>query len=67
MIRVRQVKVPITDNNEQTIILKIATKLNVSIKKIKNYNITKKSIDARDKKNIFYVYEFDVHIVIFCC
>ena len=60
MIRVRQVKVPITDNNEQTIILKIATKLNVSIKKIKNYNITKKSIDARDKKNIFYVYEFDV-------
>ena len=34
-----------------------------AIKKIKNYNITKKSIDARKKPNLFYIYELDVVII----
>ena len=60
MIRVRQVKVPITDNNEQTIILKIATKLNTigtmkNLVRIEqgNFNI-KDSYTLEDIKNNNY-------------
>ena len=60
MIRVRQVKIPITSDNEECILRKISSKLNISSSLISNYKIIKKSIDARDKNNIFYVYEFDV-------
>ena len=63
MIRIRQVKVPINDNTKQTMILKIAAKLNIDISEIINYKINKKSLDARDKKNILYIYEFDVDLV----
>ena len=58
MIKIRQVKIPINKDNKDNHINKIAKLLNVSIDNIISYKITKKSIDARDKKNILYVYEF---------
>ena len=60
MIRVRQVKVHIDNNN---LVKKIASKLNVKESDIKYYKIVKKSIDARDKNNIFYIYEVDIEVL----
>ena len=60
MIRVRQVKVHIDSNN---LVKKIASKLNIKENEIINYKIIKESIDARDKNNIYYIYEVDVEVV----
>lgn len=62
MIRVRQIKVPITSDNKEFIIKKITSKLKIKSDEILEYKIVKKSIDAREKNNILYVYEFDVSI-----
>ena len=59
MIRIRQVKVPVLKDNYDFILKKICKLLNV--KEVINYIIIKKSIDARDKNNIMFVYEFDVN------
>ena len=58
MIRVRQIKLPLT-HNEEDIKFKIATKLNININDIKTVKINKQSIDAR-KNEINYVYEVDI-------
>ena len=63
MIRVRQIKIPIINDNKDTIIKSISKKLKVNYNEIINYKINKKSIDARDKNNILYVYEFDVEVL----
>ena len=60
MIRARQIKVPIIDDKEEIIISKISKKLHIDSSSIKSYKIIKKSIDARDKNDILYVYEVDV-------
>ena len=60
MIRVRQIKVNIDSDQFEEIKRKVAKKLNVKIKEIKNIKISKRSIDARDKDNIRFVYEVDV-------
>ncbi len=60
MIRVRQVKIPIVEDSRENLLFKISKKLRISPSNILNYQIIKKSIDARDKNNIFFVYEVDV-------
>ena len=60
MVRVRQVKVLIEEDN---LLEKISKKLRVNVSEIVNYKIVKKSIDARDKNNIYYVYEVDLELV----
>ena len=60
MIRVRQVKVLIEEDN---LLEKVAKKLRINVSEIVNYKIVKKSIDARDKNNIYYVYEVDLELV----
>ena len=60
MIRVRQVKVGIDE--EDKLIKKISLKLGISSNKIKSFNIIKKSLDARRKEYIHYVYEVDCDI-----
>ena len=55
MIKIRQVKVPIQSDNKETHINKISKLLKINNNNIINYKISKKSIDARDKKNILYV------------
>ena len=60
MIRVRQVKISINNNNLKE---KIATKLKIKESEIINYKIVKESIDARDKNNLLYIYEVDVEVL----
>ena len=62
MIRVRQVKVSILEDNIDKLKENILKKLKVN-EKINDIKIVKKSIDARDKENIYYVYEVDVDII----
>ena len=62
MIRLRQIKVPIINDNKDVVIDKVCNKLKISKDDIFNFNIIKKSIDARDKNNILYVYEVDIEI-----
>ena len=59
MIRVRQIKVPIDDDNIKPYLCK---KLKISKNEILKIRINKKSIDARKKDNIHYVYEADVKL-----
>ena len=58
MIRVRNIKLLIEEDNENNIINKVCKKLRIN--NINSYRIVKKSIDARDKSNIYYVYELDI-------
>ena len=60
MIRVRQVKVMIENDNP---LEALAKKIKISLNQIVDYKIIKKSIDARDKNNIYYVYELDVSLI----
>ncbi len=59
MIRVRQVKVNIDDDNLKK---SIAKKLNIKEKEIIKYEIKKKSLDARKNHKLSFVYEFNVLI-----
>lgn len=59
MIRVRQVKINIKDNNLKK---KIASILRIREEDIIDYSIIKESIDSRYKPDIYYVYELDVNI-----
>ncbi len=62
MIRVRQIKIPVTAKKEELFRPLIAQKLHISEDKIINYHLNKEAIDARDKQNIYYVYELDVEV-----
>lgn len=61
MIRLSQVKVQI-DKNDKLIEI-CAKKLGVKVHDIKNYRINKKSLDARKKPNLYYIYEVDLSLV----
>lgn len=58
MIRVRNIKLLIEEDNESNLKNKVCKKLRIN--NINNYKIVKKSIDARDKNSIYYVYELDI-------
>ena len=57
MIRIRNIKVPILDDD---ITKYTAQKLKINKENIKTLKINKKSLDARRKNNIHYVYEVDI-------
>lgn len=60
MLRVRQISLNINDDNIKTLKKKLVKKLGVSEESIKSWKIVKKSLDARDKAFISYVYEVEV-------
>ncbi len=62
MLRINQVKILITLDNEAYRLEKIAKLLNTSKSNIQDIQIKKKSIDARNKKQILFVYTFDVKV-----
>ncbi len=62
MLKIRQLKVPVLDDNEKFLKKVIAKKLHVNVNMINNYKIQKKSIDARDKNNVLFIYEVIVSI-----
>ena len=59
MIRINQIKLPI-GHSEEELVNKISKLLKIN-KASFTYKIAKKSIDARKKPQLFYVYNIDVH------
>ncbi len=59
MIRIRQIKVEIDINNLKD---KIVSRLKVNSNDIKDIIINKRSIDARHKPKLYYIYEVDVKV-----
>lgn len=57
MIQIRQLKIRVEEDSMKTIKEKIRKKYHLSEEEIKKIEITKKSIDARKKEEIYYVYE----------
>ena len=62
MLRVRQIKIEVTKNNVENIKSELAKKLKVKEDYINEFYIRKQSLDARNKNEIYYVYEVDVDI-----
>lgn len=58
MIRINQIKIAITD--EQNIEVRIREKLNLGKQVEMTYELHRKTIDARDKKMLYFVYSVDV-------
>lgn len=57
MIRLRQIKVKIDEDN---LLEKCAKKLKIDVCNIKEYKINKRSLDARKKGDLYYIYEVDI-------
>ena len=62
MIRVSQVKVEVTKDNFEALKEKTIAKLGIRYKTLKDLMIVKKSIDARDKNNVMFIYEVNVTV-----
>ncbi len=60
MIRVRQIKILVTENSNQKIRERISKKLRISESDISSFQLIKKSLDARKKDCLYYSYEVDV-------
>ncbi len=60
MIRLRQVKVDILKDTKEEILKKVTRQLNINKSDIKDLKIIKKSLDARKKDQLFFVYELDI-------
>ncbi len=61
MIRISEVKLPI-EGNQKALEKKLAKALRIPVEDIKAYRIFKRSLDARKKDNIHYVYVVDVEV-----
>jgi len=61
MIRIQQVKLPI-DHSEEDLYIKAAEALRVKTDEIKNLSVFRKSIDARKKEEILFIYALDVEL-----
>ena len=62
MLKVHNIKVSITSDTKDNLKEKLARKLKIAKDEIIDIEIIKKSLDARDKEKIFYVYELDTNI-----
>ena len=60
MIRIRQIKLSVEKDNIQELRNKICKKINIKDNEIIDIKISKKSLDARNKPNIYYIYEVDI-------
>lgn len=63
MIRIRQIEVPIECEQEKLLLKKCSKILRIGESSIKNLKIRKRSLDARKKPLLYYVYEVDVSVV----
>ncbi|MDE6292905.1 MAG: hypothetical protein K2L98_04410 [Bacilli bacterium] len=62
MLRISQVKIDCLLNQEDNLKKNILKKLRINDSELIEYKIIKRSIDARDKAQVFYVYEVDARI-----
>ena len=63
MLRIRQIKIPLDKDNDEFLYNAISKILKVKRDNLSNLIIVKKSLDARRKDNVHYVYEVDVSLV----
>lgn len=61
MIRIQQVKLPI-DHSEEDLYIKAAEALKVKREEISSLSVFRKSIDARKKEEILFIYALDVEL-----
>ena len=62
MYRLNNIKIRENIKNDE--VIKIALKkYNINLKNVKNAYVYRKSIDARDKKDILYNYSVDVELI----
>lgn len=62
MLRISQIKIDCLLNQEDNLKKSILKKLHINDSELIEYKIIKRSIDARDKNQVFYVYEVDAKI-----
>lgn len=62
MIKLRQIKINVENDSIDKLKHLVSMKLNVAIKDILSLQILKRSIDARKKPLIFYIYELGVEV-----
>lgn len=62
MIRVRQIKVDVRNDSYEELVSSLVRKLKVNSGDIVDVNIVKRSIDARHKDNVYFIYEVDVNL-----
>lgn len=60
VIKVRQIKINVRNDSIDVLKEKISNKLRINVSDIRDLEIIKKSIDARDKSNVLFIYEVDV-------
>ena len=63
MIKVRQIKIDVNKDSKSYLRKKIIEKLKIKDEELISFKINKRSIDARDKEKIFYVYEVILKLV----
>ena len=61
MIKINQLKLNI-EHTKESLEAKIAKTLKIPKEKIINYEIVKRSIDARKKNKILYIYSIEVEV-----
>ena len=61
MLRIEGIKI-YEDTEEVDIVSKAIRKNNIDIRDVEDYEIIKKSIDARDKSNVHYVYAINIKV-----
>lgn len=62
MLRIRQIKIEVTKFSNEILKEAISKKLRIDLSWITSFRIVKESLDARNKNEIFYVYEVDVSV-----
>ena len=62
MIRIQEIKLPI-DHTEKDLLIKASEALKIKEEEIKKLSIYRKSIEARKKDNILFIYTLDVETV----
>lgn len=62
MLRIRQIKIEVLSYTEEKLKASVAKKLRVDESDVVSISIFKRSIDARNKNEIFYVFEVDATI-----
>ena len=62
MIRVRQIKVDVENDSIEKLRKKVISKLKITYKELEDIEVVKKSIDARDKNKVLYIYEVNVSL-----
>ena len=57
MIKVRQIKIDVKEYSFDNLYNKVIKKLGIKSSDVINFKINKRSIDARDKSFVYYVFE----------